>query len=108
MGSKCKICGCDLGVYGSDYKGRPCPDCLNGIKETLIKCAGKCGNRYQKQHMSRIAINWEPGVKGGKKTILFYCRQCAVAASSKAIMIQDSQGEAIETTMARLQRNQGG
>ena len=100
----CKLCGEDLNLYGPDYKGRPCPSCLAQINKTRIKCAGQCVGEYQIRHMVKVIANWEPGVKGGLRTVLHYCRTCFSAASSKAMRISNGQGETIAITKERLRR----
>jgi len=100
----CKICGIDLNLYGPDYKGRPCPDCLAALKQTVMPCAGKCGDAYPIAHMKKIIIAWDPGVKGGERTHLYYCRPCLSIASSRASTMERKQKKCVEFEQCKIKR----
>ncbi len=101
----CKVCKADLNMWGEDRKGT-CPDCAKAVKDTPVRCAGRCKNVQPIRLMEVVSFYFEPGVKGGKKFSVYYCPQCLLSAKSRARMICDSQQEAIKKSESRRAREQ--
>jgi hypothetical protein len=99
----CKICGTDLNRWGEDRKGA-CPDCLSARRETYVLCAGRCKQRYKLRLMEPVSFYFEPGKKGGKKFMLYFCLQCFVAAKGRARLTHETQSAELDKTDSRRVR----
>lgn len=95
----CSSCGEDLNLWG-DRRGE-CPDCARAKRETVIPCAGRCGNSLEMRYMEVMNLVFNPGKKGGKTFKIHYCSRCHAAAKSRAGRLSDLQKKEIEKTVKR-------
>jgi hypothetical protein len=86
----CKVCGADLNQWGPDRKGL-CPSCAKARRDTVLECAGNCGEFYSLREMSVLSLRFEPGKTGGKKFTLYYCESCLAKARRKVCVLNDEQ-----------------
>ena len=99
----CRICKADLNAWG-DRKGI-CPTCAEGLRSSLIMCAGRCKKKHPLRMMEGVNIYFDAGQKGGKKYKLHYCSVCALSAKSRARSVEEGQGEEIQSAERRMGRS---
>lgn len=103
----CRLCGADLAMWGDDVRVN-CPDCLKAMKDTKVKCAGKCKKLYPLRYMDTVSVFFEPGKKGGRKIKLHYCSKCLLLSRSRISAMSEEQQETLRKKEERLRRGSNG
>jgi len=74
------------------------------MKDTPVKCAGRCNNTIPIRLMDAVVLYFEPGIRGGKKFTVYYCQQCSLAAKSRARTIHEAQQAELKKVEGRRVR----
>jgi hypothetical protein len=98
---KCDVCRNSFVYFHKHEKRSRCRECERDLRAEFIEC-GLCSNKFSIRSLVPVKTIINPGARGSKTYVLYYCAGCEVRVRGRVRKTSESQKKQIKEATKRV------